>query len=74
MEKLIYLISVMTQEMDRSILSETSAHLRLLVYFVSQIVSENTSEEDRQLYIGKFNKEVEYADKRNIWTPYKSWR
>lgn len=74
MKKLIYLISAMTQEMDRNISSETSAHLRLLVYFAAEIVSENTSEEDKNLYIGKFNKEVEYADKRGIWTPYKSWK
>lgn len=59
--------------MDRNILSETSAHLRLLVYFASEIVSENTSEEDRSLYINKFNREVELAKKRGIWTPYESW-
>lgn len=73
MKKLLYLINAMIQEMDRNILSETSAHLRLLVYFASEIVSENNSEEDKQLYIGKFNKEVELADKRKIWSPYKSW-
>lgn len=59
--------------MDRNILSETSAHLRLLVYFASEIVSENTSEDDRQLYISKFNNEIKLANKRGIWTPYENW-
>ena len=73
MKKLLYLINAMTQEMDRNILSETSAHLRLLVYFASQIISEHSDEEYKQIYIDKFNKEVELADKRKIWSPYKSW-
>ena len=73
MKKLLYLINHMTAAMDRNVLSEISAHLRLLVYFASQIVSENSSEEDKALYIEKFNKEIEYANKRGIWTPYTAW-
>ena len=63
----------MTQYMDKNIMSEQSNHLRLLVYYSSQIISEETSEKAKQSYIEKFNKEVEHAIKRNLWTPYTKW-
>ena len=73
MEKLLYLINCMTQSMDRNISSESSAHLRLLVYYASQIISKNNSIVEKDINKTRFNKECEIAQKRNIWTPYKSW-
>lgn len=63
----------MTKAMDRNICSSESVHLRLLVYYCSEIQSEHTSEENKLSYITKFNKEIEWANKNNIYTPYSEW-
>ena len=73
MERLIYLIGCMTNAMDKNMFSESSAHLRLLVYYASQILADYNSADDIESYISKFNNEIKLAEKRGIWTPYKSW-